>query len=108
MNALAQEAITARVENGKLKYGTQEQAIPLADIDASNVRVTSVGKLTWVHVPSHGAASWDAVLAPGRSSPIDAELTGKTHGQPGSMSGTKIEAINGYVARGSVSEDFTI
>jgi HEAT repeat protein len=108
VNALAQEAITARVENGKLKYGTQEQAIPLADIDAANVRVTSVGKLTWVHVPSHGAASWDAVLAPGRSSPIDAELTGKTHGQPGSMSGTKIEAINGYVARGSVSEDFTI
>jgi HEAT repeat protein len=108
VNALAQEAITARVENGKLKYGTQEQAIPLADIDAANVRVQNVGKLTWVHVPSHGAASWDAILAPGKTSPIDAELTGKTHGQPGSMSGVKIEATGGYIARGSVSEDFTI
>ena len=108
VNALAQEAITARVENGKLKYGAQETAIPLTDIDAANVRVTNVGKLTWVHVPSHGAASWDAILAPGKTSPIDAELTGKTHGQPGSMSGTKIIATGGYIARGSVSEDFTI
>src|SRR6185295_418088 len=40
--------------------------------------------------------------------PIDAELTGKTHGQPGSMSGIKIEATRGYIARGSVSEDFSI
>ncbi len=109
VNAIAQEAITARVENGKLKYGSQEQTIPLADIDAANIRVTNVGKITWVHVPSHSAASWDAVLGPrAQGALIDAELTGKTHGQPGSMSGTKIEAARGYIARGSVSEDFTI
>ena len=109
VNAIAQEPISARVENGKLKYGSQEQAIPLADIDAANIRVTNVGKLTWVHVPSHSAASWDAILGPRAGNQlIDGELTGKTRGQPGSMSGTKIIATGGYVARGSVSEDFTI
>src|SRR5258708_3230713 len=109
--------VTARVEGAKLKYGTcatapcavnQEQTIPLTDIDAANVKVTNVGRLVWVHVPSHGAASWDAVLAGRQNALVHSEQTGKIHGQPGSMSGTKIEVINGYVARGSVSEDFTI
>ncbi len=122
------QAVTARVEAGKLRWGvcasapcslTDEQAIPVKDVDDKNVALRTVEmsggrRLLWAHVPTKTAASWDAILA-GRagSALVYSEQTGKIHGQPGSMSGTQVKIVpdgmgHSFIARGSVSEDFTI
>jgi HEAT repeat protein len=121
------QAVTARVDAGKLRWGTcasapcaltDEQAIPVRDVDDKNVSIKAVEMASgrhalWVHVPTRSAASWDAVLAGRAGALVYAAETGKIHGQPGSMSGTAIKVVpdgsgHSYVARGSVSEDFTI
>ncbi len=90
-----------------------------APADSKNVQLTAVDmaggkRALWIHVPSQGNASWDAVLVGGGPSPVMyADQTGMVRGQPGSMSGGRIEIVpdglgHGLIARGTVSEDFTI
>ena len=71
-------------------------------------------RVIWVHVPSTGTTSWDAIVA-GNSgqSPLYAEMTGLTRGQPGSMTGTRVKVVpdgggHSLVAHGTVSEDYSI
>jgi HEAT repeat protein len=126
------QAVSARVDVGhmKLKFGVCASApCPLGDertiiltggADEKNVRATTVDMsggrhALWVHVPSLvGSGAWDAVLVGRAADPVlFADETGKVHGQPGDMSGSKIEVIpdgagHSYVARGSISESYTI
>ncbi len=86
--------------------------------DEKNVRATTVemagGKRAlWLHVPSVGNVSWDAVLVGSASPLMYADQTGLVRGQPGSMSGGRIKIVSdgighSLVVRGTASEDFTI
>ncbi len=130
------QAVTARVDVAamKLRYGvcasapcslTDDQAITITGgVDEKNIRATTVEmsgarRALWVHVPARaGDATWDAVLVgqpkgAATSAVAFAEETGKIHGQPGGMSGSKIEIVpdgsgHSFIARGSISEDYTI
>ncbi len=124
-------AVTAQVdaEHKKLRFGTcdaapcatnEETTIALSgridakDVAVKNVAMASGKQALWIHITGEGAASWDAVLVGRQAGAVlFADETGKVHGQPGSMSGSKIEIIpdgagHSFIARGSISEDYTI
>ena len=128
------QAVTARVDvaASKLRYGvcasapcafTDEQPIVIpGGVDPQAIRATTVEmsgarRALWIHAPSRtGASAWDAVLVGAKTAAaavVFADETGKIHGQDGSKSGVKIEVVpdgagHSFVARGSISEDYTI
>jgi HEAT repeats len=124
------KAVTAHVDPSyqALRYGTcAAPPCTLTDdvvmhaasaFDWPNVSMTPVemsgGKhALWVHVPSTGPASWDAVLVGRAPALLYSEATGLSNGQPGSMSGHKVKVVpdgqgHSFIARGTASEDYSI
>ena len=122
------QAVTAHLDATRLRYGrcaagpcalTDEVAIKTsAPADVAAAQMTTVqlagGKQAlWVHVPTSGAASWDAVLVGSATPLVFGEQTGLVNGQPGDMSGRKVKTMpdgsgHTFIVRGTASESYSI